>query len=80
MSGLVNIWSLQDASLLQTQTGPGGVQSLTWVPDVGLAVCFVRSKVQSISLHDEQSINTNFNILAKESGEVYEKKGEVYHG
>ncbi|KAG8252878.1 putative E3 ubiquitin-protein ligase herc1 [Homalodisca vitripennis] len=44
MSGLVNIWSLQDASLLQTQTGPGGVHSLTWVSDVGLAVCFVRSK------------------------------------
>ncbi|XP_054287973.1 probable E3 ubiquitin-protein ligase HERC1 [Macrosteles quadrilineatus] len=44
MSGLVNIWSLQDASLLQTQTGPGGVQSLCWVSDIGLAVCFIRSK------------------------------------
>ncbi|XP_068081364.1 probable E3 ubiquitin-protein ligase HERC1 [Anabrus simplex] len=43
-SGVVNIWSLQDGSLLQTQTGTGGVQSLAWLGDMGLAVCFGRSK------------------------------------
>ncbi|KAK7862054.1 hypothetical protein R5R35_011478 [Gryllus longicercus] len=43
-SGVVNIWSLQDGSLLQTQTGTGGVHSLSWMRSVGLAVCFSRCK------------------------------------
>lgn len=43
-SGVVNIWSLQDGNLLQTNTGTGGVHSLTWLGETGLAVCFGRSK------------------------------------
>jgi len=45
MSGVVNIWSLLDGSLLHTHTGTGGVQSLCWVDNVALAICFSRSKV-----------------------------------
>ncbi|XP_025408544.1 probable E3 ubiquitin-protein ligase HERC1 isoform X2 [Sipha flava] len=44
-SGVVNIWSLFDGSLLNTHTGPGGVDDLCWMEDkLGLAVCFSRSK------------------------------------
>ncbi|XP_069694063.1 probable E3 ubiquitin-protein ligase HERC1 isoform X1 [Periplaneta americana] len=43
-SGVVNIWSLQDGSLLQTNTGTGGVHSLSWLGESGLAACFGRSK------------------------------------
>lgn len=45
MSGVVNIWSLHDGSLLHTNTGSGGVQSLCWIDNVALAICFTRSKV-----------------------------------
>lgn len=46
-SGVVNIWSLFDGSLLNTHTGPGGVDDLCWMEDkLGLAVCFARSKVR----------------------------------
>lgn len=44
----MNIWSLQDGSLLQTNTGTGGVHSLTWLGETGLAVCFGRSKVMPV--------------------------------
>lgn len=45
-SGVVNIWSLFDGSLLNTHTGSGGVDDLCWMEDqLGLAVCFARSKV-----------------------------------
>ncbi|XP_027837521.2 probable E3 ubiquitin-protein ligase HERC1 [Aphis gossypii] len=44
-SGVVNIWSLFDGSLLNTHTGSGGVDDLCWMEDqLGLAVCFARSK------------------------------------
>nr|QHB15577.1 putative E3 ubiquitin-protein ligase HERC1 [Bemisia tabaci] len=43
-SGVVYIWSLQDGTLLNTHTGSGGVQSLAWLADYGLAACFARSK------------------------------------
>lgn len=45
-SGVVNIWSLQDGTLLQTTTGSGGtdVDGLAWL-DNSLAVCFSRSKL-----------------------------------
>ncbi|XP_049838129.1 LOW QUALITY PROTEIN: probable E3 ubiquitin-protein ligase HERC1 [Schistocerca gregaria] len=42
--GVVNIWSLQDGSVLQTFSGAGGVSSLCWLGDAGLAVCYGRSK------------------------------------
>uniref|UniRef100_T1JES7 HECT-type E3 ubiquitin transferase n=1 Tax=Strigamia maritima TaxID=126957 RepID=T1JES7_STRMM len=42
--GTLNIWSIKDGSVLQTVTGNGSVQSLAWVGENGLAVCFSRSK------------------------------------
>ncbi|XP_078128363.1 putative E3 ubiquitin-protein ligase HERC1 isoform X2 [Sander vitreus] len=44
IGGLLNIWSLQDGSVLQTVTGLGSVVSTTWIPNLGVAVCFGRSK------------------------------------
>ncbi|XP_061589686.1 probable E3 ubiquitin-protein ligase HERC1 isoform X2 [Cololabis saira] len=44
IGGLLNIWSLQDGSLLQTVTGVGSVVSTTWIPNLGVAACFGRSK------------------------------------
>ncbi|XP_076014530.1 putative E3 ubiquitin-protein ligase HERC1 isoform X2 [Genypterus blacodes] len=42
--GLLNIWSLQDGSVLQTVTGLVSVVSTTWIPNIGVAACFGRSK------------------------------------
>lgn len=36
---------LQDGSVLQTATGLGSVVSTTWIPNLGVAACFGRSKV-----------------------------------
>uniref|UniRef100_A0A1A7W928 HECT-type E3 ubiquitin transferase n=1 Tax=Iconisemion striatum TaxID=60296 RepID=A0A1A7W928_9TELE len=44
IGGLLNIWSLQDGSALQTVTGLGSVVSTTWIPNLGVAACFGRSK------------------------------------
>ncbi|XP_061887279.1 probable E3 ubiquitin-protein ligase HERC1 isoform X3 [Entelurus aequoreus] len=44
IGGLLNIWSLQDGSVLQTVTGLGSVVSTTWIPKMGVVVCFGRSK------------------------------------
>uniref|UniRef100_UPI003AAEB7BA probable E3 ubiquitin-protein ligase HERC1 n=1 Tax=Centroberyx gerrardi TaxID=166262 RepID=UPI003AAEB7BA len=44
IGGLLNIWSLQDGSVLQTVTGLGSVVSTSWIPNVGVAACFGRSK------------------------------------
>ncbi|XP_062334757.1 probable E3 ubiquitin-protein ligase HERC1 [Osmerus eperlanus] len=45
IGGLLNIWSLQDGSVLQTVvTGLGSVVSTTWIPNVGVAACSGRSK------------------------------------
>ncbi|XP_019899964.2 probable E3 ubiquitin-protein ligase HERC1 isoform X1 [Esox lucius] len=45
IGGLLNIWSLQDGSILQTVvTGLGSVVSTTWIPNVGVAACSGRSK------------------------------------
>ncbi|KAL6096756.1 uncharacterized protein ACO6RY_06004 [Pungitius sinensis] len=44
VGGLLNIWSLQDGSVLQTVTGLGSVVSTTWIPNLGVAACFGRSK------------------------------------
>ncbi|XP_029941533.1 probable E3 ubiquitin-protein ligase HERC1 [Salarias fasciatus] len=44
IGGLLNIWSLQDGSVLQTVTGLGSVVSTTWIPTLGVAACFGRSK------------------------------------
>uniref|UniRef100_A0A8C7IFA5 HECT-type E3 ubiquitin transferase n=1 Tax=Oncorhynchus kisutch TaxID=8019 RepID=A0A8C7IFA5_ONCKI len=50
IGGLLNIWSLQDGSILQTVvTGLGSVVSTTWIPNVGVAACSGRSKVNWIS-------------------------------
>lgn len=42
---------LQDGSVLQTVTGLGSVSSTTWIPNLGVAACFGRSKVTWMS-HD----------------------------
>ncbi|XP_040012788.1 probable E3 ubiquitin-protein ligase HERC1 isoform X4 [Xiphias gladius] len=44
IGGLLNIWSLQDGSVLQTVTGLGSVVSTTWISNLGVAACFGRSK------------------------------------
>ncbi|XP_051890412.1 LOW QUALITY PROTEIN: probable E3 ubiquitin-protein ligase HERC1 [Pristis pectinata] len=45
IGGLINIWSLQDGSVLQTVvTGLGSVVGIAWIPDVGVTVCSSRSK------------------------------------
>ncbi|XP_042364650.1 probable E3 ubiquitin-protein ligase HERC1 isoform X3 [Plectropomus leopardus] len=44
IGGLLNIWSLQDGSVLQTVTGLGAVVNTTWIPNLGVAACFGRSK------------------------------------
>nr|XP_014345328.1 PREDICTED: probable E3 ubiquitin-protein ligase HERC1 [Latimeria chalumnae] len=45
IGGLINIWSLQDGSVLQTVvTGLGSVISTAWIPNVGIAACSGRSK------------------------------------
>ncbi|XP_033952277.1 probable E3 ubiquitin-protein ligase HERC1 isoform X3 [Pseudochaenichthys georgianus] len=44
IGGLLNIWSLQDGAVLQTVTGLGSVVSTTWIPNLGVAACFGRSK------------------------------------
>ncbi|XP_061657060.1 probable E3 ubiquitin-protein ligase HERC1 isoform X5 [Syngnathoides biaculeatus] len=44
IGGLLNIWSLQDGSVLQTVTGLGSVVSTTWIPKIGVVACFGRSK------------------------------------
>uniref|UniRef100_A0A671VH49 HECT-type E3 ubiquitin transferase n=1 Tax=Sparus aurata TaxID=8175 RepID=A0A671VH49_SPAAU len=44
IGGLLNIWSLQDGSVAQTVTGLGSVVNTTWIPNLGVAACFGRSK------------------------------------
>lgn len=54
-NGMVNIWSLQDGSLLQTVVGCGGVASLQWCGSSGLAICFTQSQnVMFVVASDEQ--------------------------
>ena len=43
MNGLVNIWSMQDGSLLQTLMGTGGVADITWAGKY-LAICHTRNQ------------------------------------
>ncbi|KAF6207949.1 hypothetical protein GE061_016398 [Apolygus lucorum] len=43
-SGVLNLWSLIDGCAIQTFTGTGGVQAVTWMNGHGLAVSFNRSK------------------------------------
>ncbi|XP_043542936.1 probable E3 ubiquitin-protein ligase HERC1 isoform X3 [Chiloscyllium plagiosum] len=45
IGGLINIWSLQDGSVLQTVvTGLGSVVGVAWIPHIGVAACSSRSK------------------------------------
>lgn len=50
LSGVVNIWSLHDGSLVHTVTGSGGVDlnGLAWVEQSSLAMAFSRSNAISI--------------------------------
>ena len=42
---MVNVWSLQEGSVLQTFVGLGGICGLVWGGASGLAVCQTRSQV-----------------------------------
>lgn len=53
-NGLVNIWSLQDGSLLQTVVGGGGVAHLCWAGPAGLSVCFTQSQVNAPSVYSDR--------------------------
>ncbi|MPC18905.1 putative E3 ubiquitin-protein ligase HERC1 [Portunus trituberculatus] len=54
-NGVVNVWSLQDGSLLQTVMGCGGVASLKWCGSAGLAICYTQSQnVTFVLMADEQ--------------------------
>ncbi|XP_072108525.1 probable E3 ubiquitin-protein ligase HERC1 isoform X1 [Mobula birostris] len=45
IGGLINIWSMQDGSVLQTVvTGLGSIVGIAWIPDIGVAVCSSRAK------------------------------------
>ncbi|XP_076032136.1 putative E3 ubiquitin-protein ligase HERC1 [Oratosquilla oratoria] len=41
---VVNVWSLQNGTLLQTVVGSGGVTGLVWTAGYGLAICYSRSQ------------------------------------
>lgn len=64
-SGIVNIWSLHDGSLLQTTTNAGGtdVNGLTWM-DKSLVICFSRSKAIKIVAYDVETYNKNKCLVA----------------
>ncbi|XP_071450243.1 probable E3 ubiquitin-protein ligase HERC1 [Hetaerina americana] len=63
-SSLVNIWSLQSGSLLQTVNGNGGVHSLSWLGNAGLAVCFSRSKDVWLVQYTMQTLLENHVLAA----------------
>ncbi|XP_042891775.1 probable E3 ubiquitin-protein ligase HERC1 isoform X3 [Penaeus japonicus] len=55
MNGMVNVWSLQEGSLLQTLVGSGGINSLVWCGTSGLGICVSRSQnVVFATLSDDQ--------------------------
>ncbi|CAH1796720.1 unnamed protein product [Owenia fusiformis] len=61
--GWTNIFSLQESALLQTVTGDGGVQSLCWYGDHGLAACYSRSKDVMV-IHYSPDIYSRYKVLA----------------
>ncbi|XP_016139643.1 LOW QUALITY PROTEIN: probable E3 ubiquitin-protein ligase HERC1 [Sinocyclocheilus grahami] len=64
VGGLLNIWSLQDGSVLQTVVaGSGAINSTVWIPDVGVAVCSNRSKDVLVVNSSAESMSTN-HVLA----------------
>ncbi|XP_039629608.1 probable E3 ubiquitin-protein ligase HERC1 isoform X4 [Polypterus senegalus] len=64
VGGLMNVWSLRDGSVLQTVvTGSGAIQNLTWIPEVGVAVCSNRSKDILVVNCSSEFLSTN-HILA----------------
>ncbi|XP_025019967.1 probable E3 ubiquitin-protein ligase HERC1 isoform X1 [Python bivittatus] len=45
LGGLINIWSLRDGCVLQSVViGSGAIQTVVWIPEVGVAACSSRSK------------------------------------
>ncbi|XP_050295909.1 probable E3 ubiquitin-protein ligase HERC1 isoform X2 [Anthonomus grandis grandis] len=61
-SGVVNIWSLHDGTLIYTCTGPGGVNTngLKWIDFNGqLAVAFSRSKAVHLILYTVDDLTKN---------------------
>lgn len=64
-SGVVNIWSLYDGTLLQTSTNTGGtdVNGLTWMGN-NLAICFTRSKIIKVLHYDVECYQNNKSFTA----------------
>ncbi|XP_046401290.1 probable E3 ubiquitin-protein ligase HERC1 isoform X2 [Ischnura elegans] len=63
-SSLVNIWSLHSGALLQTVSGSGGVHSLSWLGNDGLAVCFSRCKDVMVVQYTSQTLAENHVLAA----------------
>uniref|UniRef100_A0A3Q3XB61 HECT-type E3 ubiquitin transferase n=1 Tax=Mola mola TaxID=94237 RepID=A0A3Q3XB61_MOLML len=64
VGGLMNIWSLQDGSVLQTVVaGSGAIQNIVWIPDVGVAVCSNRSKDVLVVSSSKEFMTSN-HVLA----------------
>ncbi|KAK7085896.1 putative E3 ubiquitin-protein ligase herc1 [Halocaridina rubra] len=55
LNGMVNVWSLQEGSVLQTLVGAGGICGMVWSGNSGLAVCQAGSQnVMFCALTDDQ--------------------------
>jgi E3 ubiquitin-protein ligase HERC1 len=65
-NGIVNIWSLQDGSLVQTVVGSGGVNSngLFWCSSECLAVAFSRSKAVGVVEFSVNSLSKNLSLTS----------------
>ncbi|GFS09040.1 HECT and RLD domain-containing E3 ubiquitin protein ligase family member 1 [Elysia marginata] len=66
--GWLNIWSIQDKSLLQTYTGPGMLKSLVWYAESSLAATFSRCKdVVILNYSADMYHNNRVMALARKS-------------
>lgn len=65
MNGMVNVWSLQEGSLLQTLVGSGGINALVWCGTSGLAICVSRSQVWGVCPSDVVWMAKKFTVLIK---------------
>uniref|UniRef100_T1HDJ6 Uncharacterized protein n=1 Tax=Rhodnius prolixus TaxID=13249 RepID=T1HDJ6_RHOPR len=63
-SGVLNLWSIQEGCVIQTHTGTGGVQSMTFINPHGLAVAFNRSKDVMLIKYNSGSLIGGRPILA----------------
>ncbi|KAK4883685.1 hypothetical protein RN001_007004 [Aquatica leii] len=76
-SGLVNIWSLHDGSLILTNTGGGGVDNhaLVWLDDYKIAIAYSRSRFINILDCNIQELTKNRSVTTARTALM--KKGIV---